>query len=80
MTRVAPLPALAWEFGMITLAERLSWHNALSCHILAKMDLPEWKRQEQVEPMNLTITCLVDGGMNDPDAISKHLLSYKTTK
>jgi hypothetical protein len=69
-----PLPALAGDFGLVPIAERLLWREAFSRHLLDKMALPEWKKDEQVEPLILTIACLVQQGITDPRTISTHIL------
>lgn len=74
MTSPDGQPTLASDFGLIPIAERLVWRDALSRHILDQMDLSEWKKQEHLEPMNLTIACLIGAGMTDPQMISQHIL------
>jgi|GEM_PF-4637602 len=68
------IPVLAGDFSLIPVPERLLWRDALAHHILDQLNLSEWKKQEQIEPMNLTITCLIEAGMTDAQAIAQHII------
>lgn len=67
-------PVLRGDFGLIPVAERMMWRDALARHVLNELMSPEWKTQEQIEPVNLTIACLVERGMTDPAEISNHII------
>jgi hypothetical protein len=71
-------PALAGDFALVPVPEQLAWRQALARSIIDKMEMPDWKKQEQIEPMTLTIACLVEAGMTDPKKITQHIL-HKTT-
>lgn len=67
------LPELEIDFGLISVPEQIEWRDALSHSILKQMDLPDWKREEQVAPTNLTIACLAESGLTNPDLISQNI-------
>jgi hypothetical protein len=70
---VPSLPELNLDFCLISLPEQIEWRDALSRSILQHMNLPGWKREEQVAPMNYTIACLANSGLTNPETISKIL-------
>lgn len=69
------------DFSLISVAERLTWRDALSRHLLSQMrtanghPLSKWKIDEQVVPMNLAVAGLLSQGVVDPLTIEKHFLS-----
>lgn len=68
------LPELQVDFGLISISEQIEWRDALSHSILKQMDLPQWKHDEQVAPMNYTIARLANNGLTDPEIISQNIL------
>jgi hypothetical protein len=72
------LPELVVDFGLIPIPEQIAWRDALSHSILNQMDMPNWKKEEQIPVMNFTIACVADAGLTDPKSISEHILT--TTK
>lgn len=67
-------PSLEGDFALVPLDERLRWRYALAAHLVKQMDLPEWKREEQLGPLNLTIAHLVEKGVTSVEAIKNHIL------
>lgn len=66
------LPVLAGDFCMVSVSERLMWRDALAHRVLDGLDMPSWKKEEQKEPLNATVACLLRKGVTDPAAIMKH--------
>lgn len=75
----APLPALLGDFGLISVEDRVQWREALPRHLLANMlqangqALPEWKVEEQIQPVLATIYEFFN---NDPLATLQTLEGY----
>lgn len=80
MSEVKKAPALAGDFGLVSVTDRLMWRDALARHVLKPLDLPDWKIQEQVEPMNSTIACLIKQGLTDPAAISERVFDMGSVR
>ena len=66
-------PALSGDFSLVPVSERLMWRDALARHVLDGLALPDWKKQEQIEPVNSTIASLLNRGLTDPAAIASHI-------
>lgn len=72
-------PTLNGDFGLISVAERQHWREALPCHLLSLMrqtngePLAQWKVEEQIQPTLTTIHMLID---KDPSATQKTLEEY----
>lgn len=73
MTLGTKLPTLVGDFGLVSVSERLMWRDALARHVLDSLALPDWKIEEQIEPANATIACLIGRGLTDPAAITNHI-------
>jgi hypothetical protein len=73
-------PAVAGDFALIPVQEYLQWRDALAVRVLNQLGLPDWKKQEQREPINMTIASLMDKGMTDPAAIEKQILSIGSAR
>lgn len=80
MTSPIKAPALAGDFGLVSTADRLMWRDALARHVLKPFGLPDWKVQEQLEPMNSTIACLMNQGVTEPAAISKYVFEMGSVR
>lgn len=71
----AEAPRLLGDHGMISVEERILWDNALSSKILDRIGpMPQWKREEQLEPLNASIALLVGAGLSDPVEIENRIL------
>jgi hypothetical protein len=70
---VSKTATLAGDFGLISVSDQLRWRNALAREVLKGLDLPSWKKEEQQEPVNATIACLVRQGMVSPAAIVRRI-------
>ncbi|WP_323025714.1 hypothetical protein [Castellaniella sp.] len=70
---------MSGDFGLISVAERQDWREALACHLLSHMrqangePLARWKVEEQIQPMLVTIHTLIS---DDPLANQKTLEGY----
>lgn len=71
------LPELNLDFGLISVQEQIEWRDALSHSILKQMNLPDWKREEQVAPTNYTIACLANSGLTNPELISQNIYTKR---
>ena len=58
---------------MVPVSERVMWRDALARHVLDRLALPDWKKQEQIEPVNSTIASLLTRGLTDPAAIANQI-------
>ena len=69
-------PELFGEFALIGIDEGISWRNALAKHLLQRMaatwPMPDWKLEEQVEHMNLTIRLLMAQGLRTVAALEQY--------
>jgi hypothetical protein len=63
--------ALAGQFSLVPQTERWQWRSALARHLLMQMGVPD---EAQVQPMMLTIQCLVGQGITDRRVIEKQII------
>lgn len=72
-------PILTDGFCLLPIAERADWREALPRHLIRKMQLPDgsaipdWKIEEQIAPVMLTITVLLERGISDVQGIEEYL-------
>jgi hypothetical protein len=82
MTALPICPALHADFALVPVAERLRWRDSLARHVIDSLQpkCPEWKAQEQIEPLNATIAILLDRGITDPVTIASHILNMGSVR
>jgi len=80
MTRSGTCPALRADFSLVGVQERIVWRDSLAHHVLSKMDVPDWKKQEQIEPVNATVAILLSRGFTDPVTIASRILKMGSSR
>jgi len=77
-------PILTDGFCHLPIAERADWREALPRHLIGKMQLPDggaipdWKIEEQIAPVMLTIAVLLERGITDVQGIEKYFESKES--
>ena len=78
-------PILADGFFLLPPEKRLAWRNELAWHVLSTLKVAEgrclsdWKKQEQLLPMNLLIEGLLEQGCQDVEAMVQYVASKTMT-
>lgn len=61
---------------MLSLEERAQWREALARQIIeiqvADTSVPQWKIEEQVRPMMVTVAVMIEQGFKNPQAIKQY--------
>lgn len=90
---VTSAPTLVGDFCLVPVEERTAWRNALARDIVEGLRLPSgyplpaWKIEEQIAPINLAVTILIEQGITDVPALQEHFdpervvrIDYATSK
>lgn len=78
VSQLQEIPFLKNGFSLISIEERAEWREALARQIIAAQEdegqLPsmQWKNDEQLRPMMLTVAVMLENGFDSPQAIKKY--------
>jgi len=70
------IPILSGGFSLLSLEERAQWREALARQIIdiqvADTAVPQWKIEEQVRPMMVTVAVMIERGFKNPQEIKEY--------
>ncbi|KPY55715.1 MULTISPECIES: hypothetical protein [Pseudomonas syringae group] len=70
------IPILNDGFSLLSLEERAQWREYLARQIIAMQvadnPVPQWKIEEQVRPMMVTVAVMIERGFENPQMIKKY--------